>query len=80
MKQSFVFIDVAGNQAEYTVCDRDCHDEFPWFTEHGDRGFAPSFEEAQYRARTVLKGSMEESRRSDEDIRIGKYSLRQRSH
>jgi hypothetical protein len=76
MSQSFTFIDVAGNQAEYTVSDKDHHSEFRWSTDHGDRGVAPSFEEDQCRARTVLKDSMAANRRSDEAAEMGKYSLR----
>jgi len=79
MSQSFTFIDVAGNRAEYTVSDKDHHNDFRWSTDHGDHGVAPSFEEAQFRARTVLKDSMAASRRSDEATRIGKYSLPWRS-
>jgi hypothetical protein len=74
MSQSFTFIDVAGNRAEYTVSERDPQNGFPWSTDHGDRGVAPSFEEAQYRARTVLKDSMTANRRSDEATSIAKYS------
>jgi hypothetical protein len=66
MSQSFTFIDVAGNQAQYTVYERDRHDEFRWSTDHGDQGAAPTFEQAQYRARTVLKGTMETARRHAE--------------
>jgi hypothetical protein len=80
MSQSFTFIDVAGNQAQYTVSDKDHHDDFHWSTDHGDRGVAHSFAEAQTRARTVLKDSMTANRRSDEATRMGKYSLRWRSH
>jgi hypothetical protein len=80
MSQAFTFIDVAGNQAQYTVSEKDSHDDFRWSTDHGDHGVAQSFEEAQYRARTVLKDSMASTRRSDEATRMGKYSLRWRSH
>ncbi len=80
MSQSFTFIDVAGNRAQYTVTDKDHHNDFRWSTDHGDHGVAASFEEAQYRARTVLKNSMEANRRSDEVTRMGKYALRWRSH
>jgi len=76
MSRSFTFIDVAGNQAQYTVSDKDHHSDFRWSTDHGDHGVAPSFEEAQFRARTVLKGSMAANRRSDEATRMGKYSSR----
>jgi hypothetical protein len=79
MSQSFTFIDVAGNQAQYSVSEKDHHDDFHWSTDHGDRGVAPAFEEAQFRARTALKDSMAANRRSDEAIRMGKYSVRWRS-
>jgi len=80
MSQSFTFIDVAGNQAAYTVFDENHHNQFPWSTDHGDHGIAPSFEEAQYQARTVLKDSMAANRRSDEGTRVAKYALPWRSH
>jgi len=81
MSQSFTFIDVAGNRAEYTVSDdKDHRSEFRWSTDHGDLGIAPSFEEAQNRARTALKDSMTANRRSDEATRITRYSVRWRSH
>jgi hypothetical protein len=76
MSQCFTFIDVAGNQARYTVSDRDRHEDFPWFTDFGDHGVAPSFEEAQCRARAVLKDSMAANRRSGEAKEMGKYSSR----
>jgi hypothetical protein len=59
-------IDVAGNQAKYTVFDKDYRNEFRWSTDHGDQGFAASFAEAQSQARTVLKDSMAAHRRSDQ--------------
>lgn len=74
MSQSFTFVDVAGNQAGYTVSDKNHRDEFHWSTDHGDHGVAASFEEAQSRARTVLKDSMAANRRSDEAGRISRYS------
>jgi hypothetical protein len=80
MSQSFTFIDVAGNLAQYTVSDKDFRSDFHWSTDHGDRGVAPSFEEAQFQARTVLKDSMAANRRSDEVTRMSKYSVRWRSH
>ena len=80
MSQSFTFIDVAGNLAQYTVSDKDFRSDFHWSTDHGDRGVAPSFEEAQSQARTVLKDSMAANRRSDEVTRMSKYSVRWRSH
>lgn len=79
MSQSFTFIDVAGNRAEYAVFDRDHRDEFRWSTDHGDHGVAATFAEAQSRARTALKDSMTVNRRSDEAIRTGKYSQPWRS-
>ena len=65
MSQSYTFVDSAGNQAQYTVFDRDHRNDFHWSTDYGDHGLAPSFAQAQDRARTVLKASMAESRRSD---------------
>jgi hypothetical protein len=79
MSQSFTFIDVAGNRAGYTVSEMDGHNDFHWSTDHGDHGIAPSFEEAQYRARTVLKDSMAANRRSDEATRIAGYARPWRS-
>jgi hypothetical protein len=79
MSQSFTFIDIAGNLAQYTVSDKDYRDDFHWSTDHGARGVAPSFEEAQLQARTVLKDSMAANRRSDEATRMSKYSVRWRS-
>jgi hypothetical protein len=79
VSQSFTFIDVAGNLAQYTVSDKDFRSDFHWSTDHGDRGVAPSFEEAQSQARTVLKDSMAANRRSDEVTRMSKYSVRWRS-
>jgi hypothetical protein len=78
MSQAFTFIDVAGNQAQYTVSDQDYHSDFHWSTDHGDRGVAASFEEAQLQARTVLKDSMAANRRSDEAARTSKYTSRWR--
>ena len=80
MSQSFTFIDVAGNLAQYTVSDQDYHSDFHWSTDHGDHGVASAFEDAQLRARTVLKDSMAANRRSDEATRMSKYSTRWRSH
>ena len=79
MSQSFTFIDVAGNLAQYTVSDQDYLSDFHWSTDHGDHGVARSFAEAQLRARTVLKDSMAANRRSDEASRISQYSVRWRS-
>jgi len=64
--QSFTFIDVAGNQAQYTIYDADRHNEYHWSTDHGDRGTDSSYAEAQSRARTALKSSMAVRRRTDE--------------
>ena len=79
MSQSFTYIDVAGNQAQYTVSEKDYHDDFHWSTEHGDRGVAAAFAEAQSQARTVLKVSMAANRRSDEVARLSKYTSPWRS-
>jgi hypothetical protein len=65
--QSFTFIDVAGHQAQYTVHEQDRHNEFYWSTDHGDHGTAPSYAQAQDRARTVLKASMAARRRSEHE-------------
>jgi len=78
MSQSFTVIDVRGNQAQYTVSDKDYHNEFRWSTDHGDHGTASSFEEAQARARTVLKYSMTAKRRSEEASSVANYSQRWR--
>lgn len=80
LSQSFTFIDIAGNQAQYTVSEKDHRNEFHWSTDHGDHGVASGFDEAQLRARTVLKDSMAANRRSDEATRMSRYSLRWRSH
>jgi len=69
VSQAFTFIDAGGNQAQYTVYERDRHDEFYWSTDHGDHGFAPSYLQAQERARTVLKASMAARRRFDQASR-----------
>jgi len=79
MSQSYTFIDIAGNRAEYTLSDKDHHNDFPWSTDHGDH-VAPSVEEAQCRARTVLRDSMAANRRSDEATKMGQYSLPRRSY
>ena len=67
MSQSYTFIDAAGNQAQYTIYERDQHNEFYWSTDYGDHGSAASFAEAQDRARTVLKEGMAERRRAAKD-------------
>jgi len=69
MAQDFTYIDPAGNQAQYTVYDADHRNEFHWSTDHGDRGFAPSYTAAQDRARTALKESMSVRRRSHQTYR-----------
>src|SRR5689334_22879956 len=66
MSQSFTFVDSGGNQAQYTVFDKDSRDQFHWSTEHGARGFSKSFNQAQYDARVELKTSMAARRRSAE--------------
>ena len=68
VSQSFTFIDPGGNQAQYTVHDVDHHNEYYWSTEHGEHGLAPSYAQAQDRARTVLKASMAARRRSLQGI------------
>jgi hypothetical protein len=80
VSQSFTFIYISWNQAQYTVWEKDLRDEFHWSTDHGDHGVASAFEDAQLRARTVLKDSMAANRRSDEATRMSKYSTRWRSH
>ena len=67
MSQLFTFIDVAGHQAQYTIYEKDRHDEFYWSTDHGDHGLAPSYLQAQDQARTILKASMAARRRSDRE-------------
>jgi hypothetical protein len=78
VSQSFTFIDVAGNRAQYSVSDMGRQSDFRWSTDYGDHGFAPSFEDAQYRARTMLKVSMAADRRSDEATKDGKSPRRWR--
>jgi hypothetical protein len=73
MSQSFTFIDAGGNQAQYTVSEKDRNNEFRWSTDHGDRGVASSFEKAQLQARTVLKVSMAANRRSNEAATLAQY-------
>lgn len=79
MSQSFTYIDVAGNQAQYTVSEKDPYNNYHWSTDHGDHGVAASSAEAQYRARTLLKVSMAANRRSDEAARVDRYSVGWRS-
>ena len=79
MSQAYMFIDAAGSRAEYAVSEMDRDNNFPWRTDHGDRGVAPSVKEAQYRARTALKSSMEANRRSDERSTIAAYPTSWRS-
>lgn len=69
MSQSFTFIDPGGNQAQYTVYDADGRNEYYWSTDHGEHGLAPSYAQAQDRARTVLKASMAIRRKSDQGRR-----------
>jgi hypothetical protein len=74
MTHSFTYIDIAGNQAHYFVSDEDHRREFQWSTDHGDRGAAPTFEQAQSLARTAIKESMAAHRRSEEALRADSYS------
>jgi len=69
VSQSFTFIDPGGNQAQYTVYERDNRNEFYWSTEHGDHGVESSYAQAQDRARTVLKSTMAARRRSSQELR-----------
>jgi hypothetical protein len=73
MMHSVFLFDGLGNQATYTVSD----DDFHWSTEYGDSGIAQSFEQAQYRARTLLKERMTAKRRSDEAETAAKYLPKQ---
>ena len=66
ISQAFTFIDPAGNQAQYVVCDADRHNEYHWSTDHGDSGFEASYAQAQSQARTALKASMAAKRRNDQ--------------
>jgi hypothetical protein len=63
VSQSFTFIDPAGNQAQYTVYEADWRSQFPWSTDHGDRGLCVSYTQAQSQARIALKASMAERRK-----------------
>ena len=72
--QAFTFIDPAGHQAQYTVYDADCHNEYHWTTDHGDRGFDASYGQAQDHARTALKASMAVRRRADQINARDQYS------
>ena len=74
MAQSFTFIDSAGNQAQYSVSEKDYRNEFSWSTDHGDHGVALTYETAQYQARTILKDRMAANRRSDEAQMTARYS------
>ena len=69
MSQSFTFIDPGGNQAQYTVYEADSRNEYYWSTDHGEHGLAPSYAQAQDRARTVLKASMAIRRKSGQGRR-----------
>lgn len=73
MIQSFTFVDIGGNRAQYAVSD----DDFHWSTDYGDSGIGRTFEQAQYDARNMLKDSMAASRRSDQATTAARYSLRQ---
>jgi hypothetical protein len=64
LSQSFTFIDPAGNQAQYTIYEADHRKEYHWSTDHGDRGFDGSYEQAQRQARMALKSSMAARRKS----------------
>jgi hypothetical protein len=74
MTHSFTYIDIGGNQAQYSVSDEDHRRDFHWSTDHGDRGVSPTFAQAQTQARTVLKDSMAAHRRSEEALRADQYS------
>lgn len=74
MSRSFTYIDIGGNQAQYTVSEQDHRMDFHWSTDHGDRGSAITFEEAQRHARNALKDSMTARRRSEEVLRADSYS------
>jgi hypothetical protein len=65
VSQSFTYIDAGGNQAQYTVYEKDRQEQFYWSTDHGDQGSAHTHAQAQDRARTALKASMSARRRSD---------------
>lgn len=58
MGQSYTYIDSWGLQAQYVVYEADRRNEYYWSTDHGDHGTAPSYTQAQERARTALKTSM----------------------
>ena len=74
MTHSFTYIDVGGNQAQYTVSDEDQRRDFHWSTDHGDRGVASTFAHAQSQARTFLKESMALHRRGEEVLRAEQYT------
>ena len=76
MSQSITVIDSSGNRAQYTVFEKDSHGQFHWSTEHGDRGFAMSHDQAQYQARIVLKDRMAADRRSDRQATEDTYAVR----
>jgi len=67
LSQSFTFIDAGGNQAQYTVYEKDRREEYHWSTDHGDRGVELSYAIAQDRARTALKASMSVRRGNDRE-------------
>ena len=74
MTHSFTYIDIGGNQAQYAVSDVDHRQDFHWSTDHGDRGVARTFDQAQSCARTVLKDSMALHRRNEEALRADQYT------
>ena len=74
MTHNFTYIDIGGNQAQYAVSDEDSRKDFHWSTDHGDRGVAPSFGQAQSQARDILKSSMALHRRSEEALRAESYT------
>jgi hypothetical protein len=71
---TFTYIDIGGNQARYFVSDEAHGGGYQWSTDHGDRGAAPTFEQAQSRARTAIKDSMTAHRRSEEALRAESYT------
>jgi hypothetical protein len=74
MTHSFTYIDIGGNQARYSVSDQDTRGDFYWSTDHGARGVASTFQQAQASARTAIKDSMAQHRRSEEVLRAESYS------
>jgi hypothetical protein len=74
MTHSYTYIDIGGNQAQYAVSDEDHRQDFHWSTDHGDRGVARTFAQAQLEARNVLKDTMALRRRSEEVLRADSYT------